>query len=143
MTKEDFYDFAKLMYNDSKILFDKKSYHNSVYLGAFVLEGYIKYLILKNNPDGDFYGHINESNFMRKVARLLDIALPEDGISILKQGYDFYPENLFSSKYDINYRYEVDINKWNNQEFAQKIQNEIRPIKILLLGLDGVTHDNN
>lgn len=36
MTKEEFYDFGIMMANDSKLLFDNKKYHNSVYLSEYI-----------------------------------------------------------------------------------------------------------
>ena len=126
MTKQNFYDFALMMKRDSNILFENNSLHNSVYLGGYVLEGYIKILLI--HKDINYYGHINDknNNFLKK----LDIIKSSDselfGNTILEDNSEKYPNNLLSDVYDINFRY--DINKWTDGNFAQDIQNEIEYI---------------
>jgi len=134
MTKQEFYDFSELMAEDSEILFNKNAYHNSVYLGAFVLEAYIKILLIKNGST-KYFGHINSGNF---VQRLEDISPSEFNNSILRTGHSSYPSKLLSEDYDINYRYEI--NKWSDEDFAQDIQAELVKIETALtkLRIDGV-----
>jgi len=41
-TKKDFYNFGMMMVEDSKILYENNSLHNSVYFAVFALEAYLK-----------------------------------------------------------------------------------------------------
>ncbi len=122
MTKEKFYDFAIMMLNDSKILFEKDSLHNSVYLGAFVLEAYIKILLL--SKDQNYFGHINDNKILE---RLRSISPESFSNTILDSNNSYYPTNLLSTEYNINYRYEV--NRWTDPIFCQEVKNEIEQIK--------------
>ena len=126
MTKQKFYDFGIMMKEDSNILFDEGSLHNSVYLGAFVLEAYIKILFMKENQN--YYGHIS-SNFINRLETIYPEVFSDSTLNISK---------LISSEYDINYRYEVD--KWIDPVFCQEIQDEIEQVKNALqkLRMDGV-----
>ena len=133
MTKENFYDFAIMMREDSNILFDNNSLHNSVYLGAFVLEAYIKILLIDKNQN--YFGHINDN---RMIERLKTISPENFSNTILDLNNSNYPTNLLSEEYDINYRYEIY--KWIDIEFCQKIQIEIEQIEndLKRLKIDGV-----
>ncbi|RLA83300.1 MAG: hypothetical protein DRG78_04800 [Epsilonproteobacteria bacterium] len=130
MTKRNFYDFGLIMANDSNLLFNNNSLHNSVYLGAFVLEAYVKILFINNGaitPNGQransYGGHINDS---KMVERLQSIYPNVFSSSILEPSDDKYPTTLLSSVYDINYRYEVD--KWIDESTCQNIQDEVLEI---------------
>jgi len=127
MTKQKFYDFGIMMKEDSNILFDEGSLHNSVYLGAFVLEAYVKILLIEENQN--YYGHINSGNFINRLQSIHPEVFDNSTLNISK---------LLSSEYDINYRYEVD--KWIDPLFCQEIQDEIEQVKNALqrLRIDGV-----
>ena len=127
MTKQKFYDFGIMMKEDSNILFDEGSLHNSVYLGAFVLEAYVKILLIEENQN--YYGHINSGNFINRLQSIHPEVFDNSTLNISK---------LLSSEYDINYRYEVD--KWIDPVFCQDIQDEIEQVKNALqkLRIDGV-----
>lgn len=127
MTKQNFYDFGMMMKKDSNILFDEGSLHNSVYLGAFVLEAYVKILLIEENQN--YYGHINSGNFINRLQSIHPEVFDNSTLNISK---------LLSSEYDINYRYEVD--KWIDPVFCQEIQDEIEQVKNALqeLRIDGV-----
>ena len=127
MTKQNFYDFGMMMKKDSNILFDEGSLHNSVYLGAFVLEAYVKILLIEENQN--YYGHINSGNFINRLQSIHPEVFDNSTLNISK---------LLSSEYDINYRYEVD--KWIDPLFCQEIQDEIEQVKNALkkLRMDGV-----
>ena len=127
MTKQNFYDFGMMMKKDSNILFDEGSLHNSVYLGAFVLEAYVKILLIEENQN--YYGHINSGNFINRLQSIHPEVFDNSTLNISK---------LLSSEYDINYRYEVD--KWIDPVFCQDIQDEIEQVKNALqkLRIDGV-----
>ena len=133
MRKEEFYNFAIMMKRDSSILFDNNSLHNSVYLGAFVLEAYIKILLIGKNQN--YFGHVNDN---RMLERLRAISPESFSNTILNSNDPHYPTNLLSEEYNINYRYEVD--RWREERFCQEIQNEINQIKNDLdrLRVDGV-----
>ena len=130
MTTRDFYNFCVLMKNDSNILFTNNALHNSVYLGAFVLEGYVKILLIKNGAtkpkgmDSESYGgHLNDG---KMVQRLSTLHPTEFSGSILVSGHTKYPNKLLSSFYHINFRYEVA--QWTNTSDCQDVQNEINNI---------------
>lgn len=130
MTKQNFYDFGVMMKNDSELLFNNNSFHNSVYLGAFVLEAYIKVLLINNGAnthigtrDNSYGGHICSLNF---VNRLNSISPEAFSNSILESNNNGYPTKLLSSDYSIHYRYEV--NKWTDEVFCQDIQDEVLKI---------------
>jgi len=127
MTKQEFYDFAMMMKEDSNILFDRGSLHNSVYLGAFVLEAYVKILLIEENQN--YYGHINSGNFVNRLQSIYPEVFTDSTLNISK---------LLSSEYNINYRYEV--NRWIDPIFCQEVQNEIEQVKNALqrLRIDGV-----
>jgi len=127
MTKQNFYDFGMMMKKDSNILFDEGSLHNSVYLGAFVLEAYVKILLIEENQN--YYGHINSGNFINRLQSIHPEVFDNSTLNISK---------LLSSEYDINYRYELD--KWIDPLFCQEIQDEIEQVKNALkkLRMDGV-----
>ena len=129
MTSREFYDFCVLMKNDSNILFANNAWHNSVYLGAFVLEGYVKILLIKNGANthqgtsnNSYGGHINSIN-CGMIQRLSTFYATEFSNSILATGHTKYPNKLLSNFYDINFRYEVS--KWTNNVDCQDVQNEI------------------
>ena len=130
MTKQNFYNFAMMMGNDSNILYNSNSYHNSIYLGAFTLEGYIKILFIHkgaNTPNGQsinsYGGHINDG---KMIERLQSLHPDMFSGSILESSDNNYPHKLLSAEYDINFRY--DVNKWTDVSLCQDIQNEILSI---------------
>lgn len=147
-SKEDFYDFGLLMRKDSEVLFSDNRLHTSVYLAGYVLESYIKILLIVNGSgsrsgvDG-YGGHVNSGNF---VNRLMTIEPTAFSNSILFTTNDDYPTKLLNgtsndvceSKWDINGRYEV--NRWVDSSFSSCIQTEINNIesKLVNMKLDGV-----
>jgi len=139
MTKQYFYDFAIMMKEDSKILFENQSYHNSVYLGAYVLEAYIKILLIHKNKN--YFGHINNGDFLSKLNRIKSLYPEFFENSILEEEHEFYPKNILSVEYDINYRY--DVNKWIEEDYCQNVQYEIKTVRraLDLLRIEGILDD--
>lgn len=150
MTKENFYDFSMMMKKNSKILFEAGRNHTSVYLAGYVLEGYVKILLIhkgatthQGNTISSYGGHINNSNF---INRLNSIDPSMFNNSILNQSDTNYPQYLLNGdgavnskdEWDINYRYETQ--RWTDRNFAQNIQDEIENIEVALaqLRIDGV-----
>jgi len=142
MTKQNFYDFAMMMSVDSKLLHNNNKLHNSVYLGVFVLEAYVKILLIDNGAttprgirDNSYGGHINDNKMIERLETLHPNVFSN---SILMSNHDKYPNNILSDKYDINFRYEVD--KWIDAIFCQDIQDEVNNVKIALneLRIQGV-----
>jgi len=125
MTKQDFYDFGIIMKNDSKLLFDNGRLHNSVYLGAFVLEAYIKILLIKENKN--YCGHINDGKMLERLMAVNPEVLSG---SILETSHTNYPVKLFSNEYDINFRYKV--NRWTDLTLCQTVQEEVLKIQVAL-----------
>ena len=121
------------------MLYDNTSLHNSIYFGAFVLEGYIKILLINSgatlNGTPTYKGHLHNSSF---INRLQSINPESFSNSLLEQNHPQYPNHLLNDTYNINYRYEVD--KWINILYCQDVQNEIRSIKeeLINLRIDGV-----
>lgn len=147
-SKEDFYDFGLLMRKDSEVLFSDNRLHTSVYLAGYVLESYIKILLIVNgsgfrNGFAGYGGHVNSGNF---VNRLMTIEPTVFNNSILFTTDDNYPTKLLNgastdiceSQWDINGRYEV--NRWVDSSFSSCIQTEINNIesKLINMKLDGV-----
>jgi hypothetical protein len=148
--KERFYSFSQLMAKDSKILYDQEAWHNSVYFAGYVLEGYIKFLLIKSgattyqgNRDNSYGGHINSLSFINRLSTTNPNLFNS---SLLEQSNLNYPElllngrnnNIGEDKWDINYRYEV--NRWKSQMFAEDVQLEVDNIKqaLALARIDGV-----
>ena len=138
MSKQNFYDFAMMMANDSKLLFEANRLHNSVYLGGYVLEAYIKIILIDKNSN--YYGHINDKDnkFLKKLNRVKRNYPDFFDNNILNENNDNYPSHILSEEYNINFRYEID--KWSDVIFCQNIQNEIEKIQIALneLRIQGV-----
>jgi len=154
MTKEElkkkFYSFSQLMAKDSDILYRNEAWHSSVYFAGYVLEGYIKFLLIKGgaktykgNGDNSYGGHINSLSFINRLSSTNPNLFNS---SLLEQSNLNYPElllngrnnNIGEDKWDINYRYEV--NRWTNQMFAEDVQLEVYNIKqaLALARIDGV-----
>ncbi len=148
--KERFYTFAQLMAKDSKILYEQEAWHSSVYFAGYVLEGYIKFLLIKSgatthrgNNNNSYGGHINSLTFIERLSSTNPNLFNS---SLLKQSNLNYPILLLvgrddvigADKWDINYRYEV--NRWTNQIFAEDIQLEVANIQqeLALFRIDGV-----
>lgn len=145
MTKDDFYDFAMLMKNDSILLFENQSYHNSVYIGGYTLEAYIKIILIEyDNPD--FSNHLGKINLANKLKEIFALYPEYFEKSILIQGNKDYPRYLFNgngnnntkSKWNINSRYKIE--HWSDENFCSKIQEELVVIEkeLVNLKLDGV-----
>lgn len=148
--KERFYSFSQLMAKDSKILYDQEAWHNSVYFAGYVLEGYIKFLLIKSgattytgSQSNSYGGHINSLSFINRLsstnANLFNSSLLEESNLnypiLLLRGRD---DVVGADKWHINYRYEV--NRWTNKIFADDIQLEVDNIKqaLALVRMDGV-----
>ncbi len=138
------------MKKNSKILFEANRNHTSVYLAGYVLEGYVKILLIDNgattyqgNSSSSYGGHINNSNFINRLNTIDPVIFSN---SILNQTNMNYPQYLLNGdgvvnskdEWNINYRYEIQ--RWTDRNFAQNIQNEIEKIEIALtnLRIDGV-----
>ena len=145
MTKEKFYKFSKMMIKDSKILHRNDCKHNSVYFAGYVLEAYIK-IILIHHGNKNFIGHLGDSDFLNKFRLLFSLHPDFFNTSILKESSFDYPKKLFNgggnsnskSSWKISSRYEVS--HWTDRSFAQDIQAELGKIETALakLRIDGV-----
>lgn len=142
VNKQKFYDVAMKMQINSSTLFANNCNHGSVYLAGYVLEAYIKVLLL-NYGEERYYGHVGEPRFFQKFRRIL--SLHPEITDILHESNSLCPKTLLSGQdecderpsWDVNHRYNVNI--WNDDNFCQKIQNEILQLKTALtnLRLDG------
>ncbi|MDQ2045385.1 hypothetical protein NRL14_16910 [Pseudoalteromonas sp. 20-92] len=139
--KKKFYDVAMRMQANSSILFSNdcnNSNHGSVYLAGYVLEAYIKVLLL-NYGETRFYGHVGETKFLEKFKRITSVH-PEIA-DILHESNPLYPEALLvgqdgaddKSSWDVNHRYSVNI--WSDMDFCQRVQKEILQLKTALIEL--------
>jgi len=134
MTKENFYDFAIMMKENSNILFEKNKNHTSIYLAGYVLEAYIKIILIHHNED-DFIGHLGDSDFLNKFRRLITLYPEFFSNSILEESNINYPKKLFNgggnntskASWKIGYRYKI--NCWTDNSFANAIQLEILEIE--------------
>ncbi len=139
MTKEDFSNFAIMMKKNSNILFNNGQKHTSVYLAGYVLEAYIKIiLIYKNEPS--FIGHLGDSDFLNKFRRIISL-YPEFQDNILNSNHIKYPKKLFNgggnnttkASWKIEHRYKV--NNWTDESFCQNIQEEMTNVHEALIDL--------
>lgn len=129
MTKQEFYDFGIMMKKNSNILFDNNQKHTSVYLAGYVLEAYIK-IILIDKGESDYIGHLGDSDFLNKFKRIITL-YPEFSNNILQTNNTDYPKRLFDGQgnnttkasWKIKHRYKV--NNWTDEEFCQNIQSEV------------------
>jgi len=150
MTKQNFYDFTMMMKENSNILFNSNRNHTSIYLAGYVLEGYVKILLIhkgatrhQGNTNNSYGGHINNINF---INRLNSIDPNMFSSSILNPANANYPNFLLNgdgvenSKDEWNIKYRYEVQRWTNRNFAQNIQSEIENINTALaqLRIDGV-----
>lgn len=134
------------MAQDSKILFDKESWHNSVYFAGYTLEAYIKIILIHHEPEENFIGHLGDSDFLNKFRRLISLHPSFFNTSILKENSYKYPRRLFNgggnnntkAAWKIKSRYKVE--HWQDKSFAEEIQQEVVSIQEALaqLRIDGV-----
>ena len=145
MTEQKFYDFSIMMKENSNILFSKNKYHTSIYLAGYVLEGYIK-IILIHHGENAFEGHLGDNIFLNKFRRLIDLYPEFFSNSILEESNNDYSKKLFNgggnnttkASWKIKHRYNTGC--WTDNNFANDIQLEIEKIKEALeeLRMDGV-----
>lgn len=143
MTKQKFYEFAIMMRENSKILFENDKKHTSVYLGGYVLEAYIKILLISKGED-DYIGHLGDSEFLKKFKRIISLH-PELADNLLQETSLSYPKCLFNGRgnnttkasWKIGHRYQVE--NWTDQTFCQNIQAEVDIVETALnhLRIDG------
>ncbi len=120
LTKEQFYDFAVEMKNDSTHLFEKQSYHNSVYLAGYVLEAYIKIILIDKNQ-ADYSNHLNSQRLNESLQDILSL-YPEYSDSILYRNNAKYPRRLFNGggnntiKASWKSQFRYDVIKWSDCE---------------------------
>lgn len=152
MTKQNFYDFGITMANDSKLLYNNGKYHNSVYIGGYILESYIKIILLNNNYQyEEIKQHLGDKELVDKINRLISF-YPElfENSLLIKEDRN-YPKFFFNggsnkthqSKWNVNQRY--NIIQWSEENFCQKIQKEIAEIEKALIRIqrEGVLNDCN
>ena len=141
MSKQNFYDFAMMMANDSKLLFEANRLHNSVYLGGYVLEAYIKILLLNSGHQyKEIKQHLGDEKFKVKIKRLLAF-YPElfENSLLFQKNKNIYPKSLFNggsnkiteAKWNVNQRYNK--NQWSEESFCKEIQKELENIKKALI----------
>ena len=144
ISKMDFYKFAISMKESSNTLFERKKYHSSVYLGVYVLEGYIKIILLhKDSPD--YRGHLGDKDFLKRFRQILDL-YPEFSDNILQPSHPSHPKRLFNGQgnnttkaaWNINHRYRID--NWTDSNFCESVQQELEGLRSALssLRIDGV-----
>lgn len=143
MTKQKFYEFAIMMRENSKILFENDKKHTSVYLGGYVLEAYIKILLISKGED-DYIGHLGERDFLKKFRTIISLH-PEFADNLLQETSQNHPKCLFNgsgnnttkASWKIGHRYQVE--NWTDQTFCQNIQSEIDIVETALnhLRIDG------
>ncbi len=153
--ESSFYEFSLEMKKDSKILFDNKAFHNSVYLAGYVLEGYIKLILLKFGYEyKNIKKHLNDRELMNLLGNLISIYPNVFEYSILLKTNKKNPKLLlnggrddqFEAKWNVSDRYNIkqwsktDKSKKDNRFYSEKIQMEINNIEkeMLKLKLDGV-----
>ena len=137
MTKEEFYKFAIMMQKNSEILFNNNQYHTSVYLGGYVLEAYIKMILILKGEES-YIGHLGDSEFLNKFKNIISIH-PEFSNNILQTVNENHPKMLFNGQgnnntkasWKIEHRYKV--NNWTDEIFCQKVQVEVQNIKHALI----------
>ncbi|MFK5975881.1 MAG: hypothetical protein QM493_05185 [Sulfurovum sp.] len=137
MTKEEFYKFGIMMQENSNILFVNNKYHTSVYLGGYVLEAYIKMILIYKGKE-DYIGHLGDSEFLNKFRSVISTH-PEFSDNILQTTNINYPKMLFNGQgnnttkasWKIEHRYKVD--NWTDETFCQKVQLEVQNIKSSLM----------
>ena len=144
MTRQNFYDFAIMMKENSNILFNANKNHTSIYLAGYVLEGYIK-IILLYKDESEYIGHLGDRDFLNKFRRIISLH-PEFADNILQESNENYPRKLFNgggnnttkASWKIQHRYKVE--NWTDRNFAHNIQQEIENINNALtqLRIDGV-----
>lgn len=145
MTKKEFYDFAIMMKENSNILFQSERNHTSIYLAGYVLEAYIK-IILIHHGESAFEGHLGDNIFLNKFRRLNSLYPDFFSNSILEESNINYPKKLFNgggnnttkASWKIKHRYNTDC--WTDNNFTNGIQLEIEKIKEALerLRIEGV-----
>ncbi|NRB81053.1 MAG: hypothetical protein HRU38_20705 [Saccharospirillaceae bacterium] len=137
-TQQEYYDFAMKMQGNSSTLLANDCHHASVYLGGYVLEAYIKILLI-NYGEERYFGHVGDNRFFNKFRRI--VALHPEITDILQENNTLYPTTLLNgqdgvyekSSWDVNHRYKVNI--WSDADFCQQIQDEIQQIKSALINL--------
>lgn len=129
-----YYNFLHEMDISSQLLHNNGNYHTACYLGGYVLESYLKILILVGNDTGE---HIREHKYTKLLDKiyLLRYIYPKD-IKI-DQYIDLTSKtqrlvlgsssnNRTNPSWDPDRRYNVNI--WNDANHSQKIQEEIKLI---------------
>jgi len=144
MTKQEFFDFAIMMRENSKTLFNEDRCHTSVYLAGYVLEAYIK-IILLHKGENAFEGHLGDTHFLQKFRHIISL-YPEYSDDLLQESNCDYPKHLFNGQgnnttkasWKIGHRYKVE--NWTDSDFGQNVQNEIDKVQNALqkLQIDGV-----
>lgn len=152
MTKQDFYDLGIMMANDSKLLFNENRLHNSVYLAGYVLEAYIKIILLNSNYQyEEIKQHLGDKELFDKFNRLISFYPELFEHSLLLKVNKNYPKFLFNGgsnkthevKWNVNQRY--NIVQWSEKKFSTKIQEELQTIKKALIRIqrEGILNDSN
>lgn len=145
MTKEEWYKVGENKHIASNVLFNEKCFHNSVYLGGYVLESYFKLILIIDGWDADdLFVHLNASKgkgrnkieeFLYKEVNKIYTLKPE-----LFEGFDFQNvKNLLhgEDRWSVHDRY--DPQKWNTESFCKSIKAEIDYVmgKLNYLKLEG------
>ncbi|WP_330111742.1 hypothetical protein VSU16_02995 [Cetobacterium somerae] len=127
--EKKYFKFAEEAYKTSSILYENGRYHNSVYFGGYVLEGYLKVLLvlyysgmteteipdlLKHSPNTHLRNLIGISAKKRTKIKVDEYIFIK---SEIKKLFEWHPGS----------RYEIEI--WDDEKLSKIIQNEI---KILL-----------
>lgn len=120
--KEQFRKFTNENYIASKILYSNGKYHIATYLGGYVLEGYLKMLLISAGISSK---NIKTHNYKRLLSifpsAFANINITNINNLTLVCGDTGFP------RWHPEKRYNVTV--WNNQQFSKKIQNDIETIK--------------
>lgn len=131
MTKEEWYKVGENKHRASCVLFSEECYHNSVYLGGYVLESYFKLILIIQGWDADdLFVHLNASkgprnnkieDFLYEEVNKIYMLNPE-----LFEGFDFQKVNNLlqgNDRWSVHDRYNPE--KWNTESFCRTIKAEI------------------
>lgn len=129
--KEEYKKFINENYNASKILHANGRYHLATYLAGYVLEGYLKIILLLS---GAKYESLitHDYKYFERFISASKKSLSQIDIVKVKNLYLFCGDKPIPAWHP-NHRYNTDA--WNNEKFSNKIQKDIEFIKNELIQL--------
>lgn len=136
-----FVEFAMYMGESSLELIEKGKYHSGVYLGGYLLEGYLKDFLINRMKyeEKDIFVHLNQEKVKKvilhkEVEEFLRINMDLLTDSLLANTHSNYPKLLIEGgennetqkRWDVHERY--NIKQWSEKEYALKIKEELQNI---------------